>query len=89
MNKSKIRPFITFFFCLLGFWFSFFALLFQAQQKLMSGSNIFQKMKHTSFWIIYSEMKQSEKSVVMRNIHQLECVSEKGDFEGKIWRGDL
>lgn len=29
-------------------------------------------------------MKQSEKSVVMRNIHQLECVSEKGDFEGKI-----
>lgn len=29
-------------------------------------------------------MKQSEKSIVMRNNHQLECVSEKGDLEGKI-----
>lgn len=36
-------------------------LLFQAQPKLVSGPTIFQKMAHASFWIVYSEMKQSEK----------------------------
>lgn len=87
MNKSKIRPFITFFFCLLGFWFLIFFSCFAFPGP-------------TEAYVWFKYLSKDETYIFLNNLLWNETKWKKCCYEkyssigmrfrkGRLWRKNL